>query len=131
MQQAGEVTQIPSAIEFLPGEGWPELLTRLFNEAARAYSAGAYTATAIVCRKLLMACACDQGDEDGKPFTAYVDFITNTVLTFPKARTAIDAIRQIGNEANHNVQFVPKEDARRALLIVSYMLNTIYSLPSA
>ena len=82
-------------------------------------------------RKLLMACACHEGDTDGKRFVEYVDYITNTVLTFPKAKDAIDKIRSIGNDANHKIQLVPRDAARRALQIVTYMLNTIYSLPSA
>lgn len=125
------VSQIPEAREFEAGDRWPPELGQLFDEAARAFAAGAFTATAMVCRKVLMACACQEGDADGKPFTQYVDYIVGTVLTFPRAKEAIDKIRGIGNEANHKVKFVSRDDARRALSIVSYMLSTIYSLPSA
>ena len=68
-----------------------------------------------------MACACHEEATDVKRFTEYVDYITGTVLTFPRAKSAMDAIRTIGNEANH----------QRFLQIVTYMLNAIYSLPSA
>jgi len=85
----------------------------------------------MACRKLLMVCACLEGAKDGQAFTYYVDYVTNGVLNFPKAKTAIDKIRGIGNEANHSVAFVSKEDAHAALSIVSYMLNTLYSLPSS
>jgi hypothetical protein len=61
----------------------------------------------------------------------YVTYITNTVLTFPKAKDSIDKIRDIGNDANHDVAFVAPDDARRAMQIVTYMLNTIYSLPAS
>ena len=125
------VAQLPEAREFQAAEGWPPDLTRLFDEAAKAYAAGAYTAVAMVCRKLLMACACHEGDADGKPFVDYVNYITGSVLTFPKAKDAIDKIRGIGNDANHNVQFVSRDNAKRAMSIVTYMLSTIYSLPSA
>ena len=123
--------QIPVAREFHPGANWPLSLTNLFEEASRSFSAGAYTSATMACRKLLMVCACLEGADDGKPFTYYVDYVTNGVLNFPKAKTAIDKIRGIGNEANHSVAFVSKEDAHAALSIVSYMLNTLYSLPSA
>ena len=53
------------------------------------------------------------------------------MLTFPKAKDSIDKIRTIGNEANHTIRFVNREDARRAQSIITYMLNTIYSLPSS
>lgn len=125
------VSQLPEAREFQVGERWPPELEQLFEEAAKAYAAGAFTASAMVSRKILMACACHEGDTDGKKFVDYVDYITNKVLTFPKAKDSIDKIRGIGNEANHKVFFVGRDDARRALSIVSYMLATIYSLPSA
>lgn len=124
------VAQIPEAREYHPGEKWPPDLAQLFDEAGRAFAAGAYTAVAMVCRKALMACACHEGDTDGKSFTAYVDFIIGSVLTFPKAKDAIDKLRTIGNEANHKIRFVSRDDARRALDVVKYMLNTIYSIPT-
>lgn len=123
--------QFPEAKHFQPGERWPSDLAQLYDEAAKAFAAGAYTAATMVARKLLMATACKEGDTDGKQFAPYVDFITGTVLTFPKAKESIDRIRKIGNEANHSLQFVSRDDAKRAMDIVTYMLNTIYSLPSA
>lgn len=123
--------QFPEAKHYQPGERWPQDLVQLYDEAAKAFAAGAYTAATMVARKLLMATACKEGDTDGKKFVEYVDFVTNTVLTFPKAKPTIDKIRRIGNDANHSVQFVSREEAKAAMDIVTYMLNTIYSLPSA
>ena len=125
------VAQFPEHSEFQADPKWPQDLAALFDEAARAYAARAFTASAMASRKILMACACENGDDDGKRFVEYVDYLTNHVLTFPKARSSIDAIRGIGNDANHKIEFVSQPDAKRALSIVSYMLNTIYALPSA
>jgi len=132
VERAGEViTQLPEASEFVVGDNWPPELAQLYEEAAKSYAAGAYTSATMVCRKLLMVCACQEGATDGKSFTEYVSHITDTVLTFPKAKDAIDKIRKIGNDANHSVRFVGRDDAKRALSIVTYMLNSMYSLPSA
>lgn len=131
IDQCGAMSQVPQACELRPDPKWPDDLRRLFEEASRAFTAGACTASAMASRKLLMTCACHEGDTDGKKFVEYVDYITGRVLNFPKARSAIDKIRKIGNEANHEIAFVSREDAKLALEIVSYMLNTIYSLPSA
>jgi hypothetical protein len=125
------VTQYPEACEFHPGLGWPDDLIKLYEEAARSFAAKAYTASAMVARKILMACACHEGADDGRKFVEYVDYVSSKVLTFAKAKDSIDAIRTIGNDANHSIQFVTREDARRALSIVTYLLNTIYSLPQA
>jgi uncharacterized protein DUF4145 len=132
VEKDGMVTmQMPMAQEFPVGKNWPKELELLYEEASKAYCAGAFTATAMACRKLLMACACDKGEADGKSFEAYVDYITQKVLTYPQAKTSIDKIRNISNDANHKIAFVTPADARRAMEIVTYMLNTIYSLPAA
>lgn len=127
----GVLSQSPSPLVFAAGKDWPEDLAKLYDEAAVTYSAGAYTAASMVCRKVLMACACEEGEADGKSFLEYVDFISGKVLTFPKAKTAIDKIRGIGNDANHEIAFVSRGDATTSLRIVKYMLDTIYSLPAA
>lgn len=129
--RTNETTQIPVAREFHCGQNWPPELGKLYEEASIAYAAGAFTATGMVVRKLLMACACHEGDTDGKKFVDYVDYITNNALTFPKARTSIDQIRSIGNEANHKLEFLDQDAAKRAMRIMEYMLNALYSLPSA
>jgi hypothetical protein len=85
----------------------------------------------MLCRKALMVCAVAEGAADGAHFVTYVDYIATNILSFPKARSAIDAIRSIGNDANHDVAFVTEADANRSMVIVRYMLDTIYSFPAA
>lgn len=132
IERDGEViAQYPTSKEFHVGPNWPTDLANLYEEASRTFAASAHTACAMVCRKLLMATACENGDDDGKKFVQYVDYITDKVLTFPKARDAIKKIKDVGNEANHEIAFVAEVDARRSMQIVTYMLNTIYSLPSS
>jgi len=123
--------QAPRGVEFKPGENWPPDLEKLFHEASASFSAGAFTGSAMICRKILMVVACKHGDDEGKTFKEYVEFIIRNVVPIPTAKQSIDAIRQIGNEANHDVAFVNEPDARRAMGIVRYVLNAAYSLPSA
>jgi hypothetical protein len=113
------------------GENWPAELEQLYSVASKTFASGAYTACAMVCRKLLMVCACQEGAKDGLKFVEYVKHITDEVLTFPQAKDPIDKIRHIGNDANHTIKFVTREDANRAMSIITYTLNTIYSLPSS
>jgi hypothetical protein len=127
---ANLVSQTPIAREFHASPNWPNDLRELYEEAAKSYSASAFTASAMLCRKMLMECACHEGDQEGKNFTQYVDFIVQHVLTMPKARATIEAIRSIGNEANHKVQFVAEPDARKAMEIATYLLQAVYSIPT-
>jgi hypothetical protein len=125
----GEERQYPEHARFHPGENWPADLERLYTEAAACFTASAFTATTMIARKILMVCACNEGAAEGLQFVKYVDYIVDNVLPLPKAKTAIDAIRTIGNDANHSVAFVARDDAIRAMSIVTYLLNSVYSLP--
>lgn len=129
MEIDGIIQQFPEHSRFQPGENWPAELERLYLEASASFTAAAYTATTMVARKMLMVCACNEGAPEGLPFVQYVDFIVKSVLPLPKAKQAIDAIRTIGNDANHSVAFVSRDDAIRAMSIITYLLNSVYSLP--
>lgn len=123
--------QLPSLRVFHASEKWPDPLRRLYEEAAKSFSAGAYKAATMVCRKLLMSAACEEGADEGGKFVDYVKHITENVLNFPRAKASIDAIRTIVNDANHVVEFVDQDEARRAMEIVTYMLDTLYAFPKA
>lgn len=128
------LVQLPVTKDFHSDPTWPKGLTDLYDEAAKCYAAGAFTAASMVCRKLLMSCACHEQaktsqPKEGESFAYYVDYIANSVLNFPIAKTPIDAIRQIGNDANHHVKFVTKREAERTMKIVHHMLDTIYVFP--
>jgi hypothetical protein len=126
------VGHMPSACEFKSNpEKWPPEIVKLFDEAIKVYAAGAFTAASMLCRKVLMNCACHEGAGEGLRFVEYVDYITEKVLTYPRAKDSINAIKTIGNEANHHVDFVSADDAKRAMQIVVYMLDAIYSFPAA
>jgi hypothetical protein len=131
------ISQLPLAREFSASQKWPDDLARLYEEAAKAYAAGAFTAASMVCRKVLMSVACHQQEQlkdtvkEGETFTYYVNYLADKVLTFDAAKSPLEAIRVIGNEANHHLEFVKESDARRSLDIVQHMLNVIYSFPKA
>jgi hypothetical protein len=136
--KTGERTMhLPHPKEFMSDAKWPEPLRMLYDEAALAYAGSAFTAAAMLCRKALMCCTCHEQTqrqvpvEEGKTFAYYVDYLASNVLTFPAAKTPLHAIRDIGNDANHHVQFVAKPEAERAMNIVRHLFNTIYSFTAA
>lgn len=122
--------QWPTALLYHSNEKWPDDLKKLFSEAASSFSVQAFTSTTMICRKILMACACEKGAEDGKSFAFYVDYIVDEVLVYPDAKAAIDRIRNIGNGANHSVEFVSNANATIAMDTIVYLLNALYALPA-
>lgn len=131
IEKTGAAHCFPMPREFIANPTWPSDLGKLFSEAAGAFAAESFTAAAMTARKILMAVAVAEGEADGKSFAEYVGFITTNVLSMPRAKSAIDAIRTIGNDSNHKIAFVNRVDAHRALTIVRYLLDTVYALPHA
>lgn len=125
------ISQWPGPREYHAGDDWPPQLQRLFEEASAVLAASAPTSAAMICRKVLMVAAHEQGADEDQSFLDYVNYLTDEALTFPQAKTAIDRIRNIGNDANHEVDFVEPEEAREALQITHYLLGALYGFAGA
>ena len=103
----------------------------LYNEARRATGAGAYTAAVLCCRKLLMHIAVAKGAPVGKSFAAYVDYLSAQHYISPDAKDWVDHIRDKGNEANHEIVILKRDDAQELLSFCEMLLKTIFEFPAA
>jgi hypothetical protein len=103
----------------------------IYEEARRATSASSYTAAVLCCRKLLMHIAVAKGAKVGESFASYVDFLATHNYVPPDAKDWVDHIRKKGNEANHEIVIVKREDAEELLEFVEMLLTVIYVFPAA
>jgi hypothetical protein len=108
----------------------PEDIQSLYEEARKCTSAGAYTATVMLCRKLLMHIAVEKGDEEDKSFTDYVNYLANKGFVPPDGRAWVDHIREKGNQANHEIKIMDKTDAEELIVFCEMLLKFIYEFPS-
>ena len=102
----------------------------LYEEARKITGSGAYTATILCCRKLLMHIAVSKGAEEGKRFAYYVDYLSTNNFVPPDAKGWVDHIRTKGNEANHEITIMQKEDAEELLMFIEMSLKIIYEFPA-
>lgn len=107
-----------------------ETLEMLYDEARRCTGAGAYTAAVLCCRKLLMHIAVSKGADEGKTFVHYVDYLAEKHYVPPDAKDWVDHIRQKGNEANHEIMIMPKEEAEELLSFSEMLLKIIFEFPA-
>lgn len=105
-------------------------INSLYEEARKATSAGSYTAAVLCCRKLLMHIAVAKGAQPGEPFISYVEYLANKNYVPPDARDWVDHIRAKGNEANHEIVIMPKEDAEELLSFIEMLLKVIFEFPA-
>jgi len=102
----------------------------LYNEARRCTSANADTAAVLCCRKLLMHIAVAKGAPENQPFSAYVSFLSDKGFIPPDAKSWVDHIRTKGNEANHEICIMKREDSEDLLSFIEMLLKIIYEFPA-
>lgn len=102
----------------------------LYNEARKCTRENAFTAAVLCCRKLLMHIAVSKGDEPGKTFIEYVQFLSEKNYIPPDAKDWVDHIRKKGNEANHEISIMDKESAEDLIIFSGMLLKIIYEFPA-
>ncbi|HEY8084037.1 MAG TPA: DUF4145 domain-containing protein [Methylophilaceae bacterium] len=107
-----------------------ENVSQLYEEARRTTGAGAYTAAVLCCRKLLMHIAVSKGANAGDTFINYVQFLADKNFIPPDAKEWVDHIRKKGNEANHEISIMSKDDAEELLSFCEMLLKVIFEFPA-
>lgn len=109
--------------------GLPQTVSDALMQARLCFGVGAYEATELVCRKILMHVACDLGAEEGKTFGYYIDFIRNQGYITPNMESWVDQIRERGNKAAHHLLAPGSEEAQSTLDLCTQLLKLIYEMP--
>ena len=107
----------------------PETVGELYREARDAIGANAPHAAVMVCRKLLMHVAVEKGARPGETFAAYVQYLADNGYVSPGSTEWVDEIREIGNDANHEIFDITVDEARGAVDFVAMMLQIVYEFP--
>ena len=110
-------------------EGIPKNINNLYEEARSCYSVDAYTGVILLCRKLLMHVAIDQGAKSNKRFIDYVNYLDEEHYINVNSKHWVDRIRRLGNDANHEIIINSEEDARTIILFCEMLLATLYEYP--
>lgn len=108
----------------------PKEVAALYNEARNCMKVNAYTAAVMCSRKLLMNVAVSEGADEGQSFASYVRYLANEGHIPPKTTAWIDHIRDKGNEANHEIRIMRREDAERLIRFSEMLLRIMYEYPS-
>ena len=114
-------SQIPAPLCYhsytddLIGQHSREVL-RLFDEADSCFSAGYYSATAMLCRKIIMNIAVTKFNYPGnKNFSEYIQCMkANNDIGTPLVSRLHDILR-IGNDANHEIPTMDSDKAKETL----------------
>jgi hypothetical protein len=105
-------------------------LLDIYEEARLATSAGCYTAAVLCCRKLLMHLAVAKGAKEGDSFKSYVEHLAAKNHIPADCKPWVEQIKDIGNEANHEVKMMKKEDAENLVLFCEMLLKILFEYPA-
>lgn len=118
--------QTPPAVPGNVVGGLPEDVEKLYIEARTCLGAGAYTASVLACRKLLMHIAVDREASADLTFIEYVTHLADKGYVPPDGRDWVDHIRLKGNEANHEIVIMSAEEAARLIIFSEMLLKFVY-----
>ncbi|MBI4135125.1 DUF4145 domain-containing protein [Candidatus Uhrbacteria bacterium] len=93
----------------------PETIRRAYSEAAACFRAKAFTACAVMCRKVLEG-VCSAHNAEGKNLSKKLDWLNEKGLIDDRLSEWATALRMLGNEAAHDVEVTfDRRDAEDAL----------------
>ncbi len=122
--------QFPGPAFGEPVQTLPTDVAIMYEEARNCTSADAYTAAVLVCRKILMHVAVAEGAQPNKSFKEYVDYLADNNYVPPRGKGWVDHVRDKGNEANHEIVEMNKEDAELLITFIEMLLKFIYEFPA-
>ena len=77
-----------------------------------------------------MNIAVSQGDEPGKSFISYVEYLATNGFVPPNGKGWVDHIRRKGNEATHEIAIMGEPDAKELITFSEMLLKFIYEFPN-
>lgn len=77
-------------------------------------------------RKIIMNIAVHEGAEENKSFAYYVNYLCNEGIVHKKSKKKADSIRDLGNNANHEIENRTKEEAQNCLEFIELLLMANY-----
>ncbi|NQT22063.1 MAG: DUF4145 domain-containing protein [Candidatus Omnitrophica bacterium] len=102
----------------------------LYEEVRLCMSCGAYTASVMCSRKLLMNIAVSKEAKEGLSFAEYVEYLSEKGYVPPDGKEYLTHVKDMGNEANHKIAIAKKEDAEDLIDFLGMVLQFNYKYPA-
>jgi hypothetical protein len=123
-------TQFPGTKVGEEVEHLPDQIAQIYDESRTAFSASAFTASALVARKILMNVAVDKGAGPNQSFQHYVDWLADNGYLPPGGKGWVDHIRRKGKEATHEIPQIDQADAEELIGFCEMLLKFVYEFPA-
>jgi hypothetical protein len=125
----GDDGQMPAPRAGRAIEHLPPVVESAYKEARASFAAGAPTAAALMCRKILMNVAVTKGAPPNRRFVEYVDYLTGNHYVPPGSETWVAHIKDGGNGATHEIEATDSTDAAELVQFTESLLTYVFELP--
>jgi hypothetical protein len=109
-------------------EGLPKDVLGAYSEARNCISVEAYTASELICRKILMHVAVEKGAKEKESFESYLTYLGQKGYITPPMIKWVDVIRQNGGKATHLIEAPDRKRAEGTLMFTAELLRIIYEM---
>ncbi len=109
-------------------QGLPKDVAESYEEARRCMSVNAFTASELICRKILMHVAADKGAKEGEAFGAYLTHLESAGYITPPMKKWVDLIRKHGNDSTHRLEPPDKTRAESTVMLTAELLRVVYEM---
>jgi len=113
----------------LPGkdiEKLPENLNEIYNEIRTCMQNNSFTAAIMLMRKIIMNIAVHEGADKNLKFVQYVDYLCDNGIVHKKSKKKAESVKNLGNDANHEIESRTKEEAQNCLEFIELLLMANY-----
>jgi hypothetical protein len=115
-----------SAVQHLPSE-----IAALYEEARHCTTVEAYTSAVLLARKILLHVAVKEGASANINFQQAVNYLDEHHFIPRNGKGWVDRIRKLGNEANHEIVVMTRDQAEETLTFTGWLLTLTYQLPGS
>ncbi len=110
----------------------PADLSSLYEEARRCMSVYAYTSAVMIARKMLLHIAAERGaPKDAlERFVLALKYLEQCGEIPKSHRRWVDRIKDVGNDANHEIRLITRQEAEDVMQFTEMLLKVVYVLPA-
>ena len=108
----------------------PDSVLSIYDQARNCMSVNAFTASVMLCRKIIMNASVNHGAKEGESFAFYIDYLFDNHYIPINSKKWVDNIRSKGNVANHKIEDIKREEAEDILKFTEVLLRNLYEFQS-
>lgn len=126
-----EGNQFPGPLLGRDIQNLPQDISEIYREIRDSVKNADYTAAQLLGRKLIMHLAVSVAKaKEGENFTDYVLHLKGSGYIPPNATNALEYLKNLGNEKNHEIKIGTREEAEKIMRFIETLLIFMFELPN-